>query len=345
MPRIDARFCVLRGGVPLLELAGNADQPATVAFAGDADIKMTFSGTFDNLPGEVNFLTDRLAPSLRIDGVEYPLGVYVITTPTQSKNGDLVQCELTGYDLTYLAQLSRLEERAHYSKGAKYLDVVRNLLVESGIQDVELEPNDSAVLQTDREDWEPGTDRLTIANALLAEINYRSVYMDLYGVVRAGPWQAPTLGNVQHSYQADGDSIVLPQASIGRDTFDLANVFIREVDNPDLGKTLRAVAENTDPSSPISVQNRGLRVVDYEKIDNVASQQELQNMVDNLRLQSYYSTETISFETGPNPTHGAWDVVRLEHGAHAGIYEETAWSLTLAYDGTMTHEGRRATWL
>ena len=127
MPRIDARFCVLRGGVPLLELAGNADQPATVAFAGDADIKMTFSGTFDNLPGEVNFLTDRLAPSLRIDGVEYPLGVYVITTPTQSKNGDLVQCELTGYDLTYLAQLSRLEERAHYSKGTKYLDVVRNL--------------------------------------------------------------------------------------------------------------------------------------------------------------------------------------------------------------------------
>ena len=345
MPRIEARFEVVRGGVPLLELAGNADQPATVAFAGDADIKMTFSGTFDNLPGEVNFLTDRLRPYLLIDGEQYPLGVYVITTPTQSKNGDLVQYELTGYDLTYLAQLSRLEERAHYSKGAKYTDVVRNLLVESGIQDVELEPNDSAVLQTDREDWEPGTDRLTIANALLAEINYRSVYMDLDGIVRAGPWQPPTLGNVSHVYRTDKDSVVLPEATIGRDTFDLANVFIREVDNPDLGETLRAVAENTDPSSPISVQNRGLRVVDYEKIDNVASQRELQNMVDNLRLKSYDSTETVSFETGLNPTHGAWDVVRLEHGAHEGIYEETAWSLTLAYDGTMTHEGRRATWL
>lgn len=344
MPRIEARFCVLRDGVPVAELFGNADQPATVSFSGDADIKMTFSGVFDGIPGSVNFLTDRLRPYLLIDGEQYPLGVYVITTPTQSKNGDLVQCELTGYDLTYLAQLSRLEERAHYGQGAKYTDVVRSLLVESGIQDVEIEAND-AVLQTDREDWQPGTDRLTIANALLAEINYRSAYMDLDGVVRAGPWRAPTMGNVQHVYRAGEDSIVLPEATIGRDTFDLANVFIREVDNPDLGTTLRAVAENTDPSSPISVQNRGLRVVDYEKIDNVASQQELQNMVDNLRLQSYYSTETISFETGPNPTHGAWDVVRLEHGAHAGIYEETAWSLTLAYDGTMTHEGRRATWL
>lgn len=344
MPRIEARFEAVRGGIPLARLSGNADQPATVSFSGDADIKMTFSGVFDSIPEKVNFLTDRLRPSLLIDGVEYPLGVYVITTPTQSKNGDLVQYELTGYDLTYLAQLSRLEERAHYSKGAKYTDVVRSLLVESGIADVEIETN-GAVLQTDREDWEPGTDRLTIANALLAEINYRSVYMDLDGVVRAGPWRAPTMGNAQHVYRAGGDSVVLPEATIGRDTFDLANVFIREVDNPDLGETLRAVAENTDPSSPISVQNRGLRVVDYEKLDNVASQQELQNMVDNLRLQSYYSTETVRFETGLNPTHGAWDVVRLEHGAHEGIYEETAWSLTLAYDGTMTHEGRRATWL
>lgn len=344
MPRIEARFMVTRNGVPLAELAGNAGQPATVAFAGDADIKMTFSGTFDDIPPQVNFLTDRLRPYLVIDGVEYPLGVYVITTPTQSKNGDLVQYDLTGYDLTYLAQLSRLEERAHYAKGAKYVDVVRNLLIESGIQDVELEPSE-AVLQTDREDWEPGADRLAIANALLAEINYRSVYMDLDGIVRAGPWRAPTLGHVRHTYRAGEDSVVLPAASIGRDTFDLANVFIREVDNPDLDRTLRAVAENTDPSSPISVQNRGLRVVDYEKIDNVASGQELQNMVDNLRLKSYYSTETVSFETGLNPTHGAWDVVRLEHGAHEGIYEETAWSLTLAYDGTMTHEGRRATWL
>ena len=33
MPRIEARFEVVRGGVPLLELAGNADQPATVSFA------------------------------------------------------------------------------------------------------------------------------------------------------------------------------------------------------------------------------------------------------------------------------------------------------------------------
>ena len=68
MPRIEARFEVVRGGVPLLELAGNADQPATVSFAGDADIKMTFSGTFDNIPPQVNFLTDRLRPYLLIDG-------------------------------------------------------------------------------------------------------------------------------------------------------------------------------------------------------------------------------------------------------------------------------------
>ena len=49
-----------------------------------------------------------------------------------------------------------------------------------------------------------------------------------------------------------------------------------------------------------------------------------------MKAQGVSAAETISFETGPNPTHGAWDVVRLEHGAHAGIYEETAWSLTLA---------------
>lgn len=342
MPKIDCRYVVVRGGIPLLELAGT--DGAAVSFQGDADIKMTFSGVFDNIPDEVNFLTDRLAVYEAIDGVEYPLGVYVITTPTVEKNGSLRQYQLTGYDLTYLAQLSKVEERPYYAKGTPYTTVIRNLLVESGIVDIELEANDATLL-TDRQDWEPGTDRMTIVNDLLSEINYRTVYMDLDGIVRAKPWTPPTLGNVRHSYLTNDASILLPGATLGRDTFSLANVFIREVDNPDLGETLRAVAENTDAASPISIQNRNMRVVDYEKIDNVASQAELQSMVDNLRLKSYYSTETVSFETGPAPTHGAWDVVRLQHGADTGIFEETAWNLTLGYAGTMTHEGRRATWL
>ena len=185
------------------------------------------------------------------------------------------------------------------------------------------------------------TDRLTIVNALLAEMNYRSLYMDLDGTVRARPWTAPSLQGVQHVYESGKDSVLLPSLSLGRDTFDLPNVFIREVENPDLDKTLRAVAENKDADSPISIQNRGFRVVDYEKVDNVASQEELNGMVQNLLVQSRFSNETVSYETGPQPTHGIWDVVLLRHGEDKGIYEETAWELTLDHKMCIRDSSRR----
>ena len=344
MSRIQARFEVVRGGVPVAELTAGPNDAASVSFSGDADIKLSFSGTFDEIPPQVNFLTDHLRPSLLIDGTEYPLGEYVITTPQAEKEGERVRWQLTGYDLTYLAQLSRLEERLHFSKDDPYRETIIALLGEAGIPRVEL-PQSDVKLATDREDWEPGTDRLTIVNTLLAEMNYRSLYMDLDGTVRARPWTAPSLQGVQHVYESGKDSVLLPSLSLGRDTFDLPNVFIREVENPDLDKTLRAVAENKDADSPISIQNRGFRVVDYEKVDNVASQEERTGMVQNLLVQSRFSNETVSYETGPQPTHGIWDVVLLRHGEDKGIYEETAWELTLDHSSTMSHEGRRALWL
>ena len=70
------------------------------------------------------------------------------------------------------------------------------------------------------------------------------------------------------------------------DMFDHPNVFIVEVDNPDFESAMRAEAVNDRPDSPFSVVTLGRRVVSYEKLDNIASQAELQAYADNKLLKA-----------------------------------------------------------
>ena len=86
---------------------------------------------------------------------------------------------------------SKIETRLHLAKGTLYTAAIQALLVESGIMDFFVEAN-TATLQADREDWEPGTDRLTIINALAAEINYNSIWMDGGGTVHCSAFRMPS---------------------------------------------------------------------------------------------------------------------------------------------------------
>lgn len=340
MPEIKSKFLLSRNNVDFSELLAVDGGNPTIRMVVSAEVKMVLEGTFLQNP-QMNFIQDHLKPVFYIDGKGYQVGEYIVTDAVlNTVDGTRKELEITAYDLTYLAKQSKIEDRLLIKAGTLYTDAIRAQIVDSGILNFIVVPN-TATFATDREDWEPGTSRLQIINDLLSEINYNSLWMDLSGTVRGTPYQQPLAENITIEYRNDQYSILYPDDSSTTDIFDKPNVFIAVVENPDLPENLRAEAVNDDPTVPYSTVNRG-RIAQYEKLDNIASQAELQAYVDNLKFKSLMSTQEIEFSTAANPVHSAFDIIGFYKDDLTGIYEETEWSFPFTPGQAMTHRVRRA---
>jgi hypothetical protein len=339
--RFSRRVDVIRNGAAVTQLE-IVDAP-TVNMDAAAALKMSMSGTFRK-NAIFDALTDYIKPIIILDDVEYPLGEYVISTAANLHEPARDTVRIEAYDKTLILQQSKIETRYHIAATTKYTDAIQALLLADGVSRVICDPSD-AVFATAREDWEIGTDHLTIINALLKEINYSDVWFDLTGVARLHRYITPSVSNIKHTYESGELSIIKAETESELDIYDAPNVFIAIVSNADYAAAMTATAINDSPASALSTIRRGRRIPNIERLDNIASQDELQAYADNKRTRSMLATETIKFSTASNPVHEVGDVLALKHPALNGIYEETAWSITLEAGADMTHEARRAMYL
>jgi len=304
-----------------------------------SELKLSLRGTFRyDWAGKFDFLTDRLRPVMILNGTEYSLGTYVITTESPERSSGADIAELEGYSLLYLLRRKKTEGWLHLAGGTNYVTAILSLLTMAGITDYEADAT-AYTLAADREDWEEGTPLLQIINELLAEIGYNSLWIRLDGTVMITQYAAPTLANVTHTYAAGRYSIVEDDCKRTNDRYGKANVFKRICDNVDLGGTLVATATNSDPNSPFSTVNLG-RILDVQQVDNVPDQNALQEIADRALTESLQTTETVEFYTALVP-HETYETVALDNGGAHGIYRETGWRMVLAASGQMTHKGRR----
>lgn len=299
---------------------------------------MSLKGVFYRY-SDINFLTDRLRPVCIINGVDYPLGIFVVTTETHELNNGCQTTEIEAYSLLYLAQRKKIEERVSILSGESYITKIIELLSSCGINDIESEPT-NYTFNTNREDWDIGTPVLDIVNQLLNEINYNSAWVNLKGVVKLTPYEPPSISNVQHTYSAGEYSIIQSDYKRTTDRFGKYNVFRVICENPDLSQPMVAISENNSPDSPFSTIYIG-RILYVEQVDNIPSQSALQLYADKLKYQSLQETESIEFYTAISPEHAVNDVVALDNGDIAGIYYETEWRLPMSADAYMTHKARR----
>ncbi len=334
-PQVKVRFRYEVDGVQIY-----ASSAPSINMTSDSELKITFRGSFyDYRTAGVDFLSDELHVIASINGDEYNLGYYIITSEKLSADDGITTIEVEGYSRLYLLKQSKIEARAYFAAGTLYTDAIYALLTDAGITNYNLTPS-TLTLATAREDWEVGTDRLTIINALLSEMSYSSAYVDHDGKIQLTPTVEATPANVGITYLADRYSIIGADYTMSADRHGKPNVFMVMCSNPELTAPLTSVIENDSEDNPYSTAYRP-RVLSVTKVDNIASQTALDNFAFNLMAKSLLSDETVTFETMLNPEHTVNDILALGNGDLSGVFSEIGWTMTLDANAAMTHTARR----
>lgn len=331
---VNFKIRALRNGAFLREMRWDAAQPPTITCRSSGAIKTSMSATF--LPAregeeEVNWLRDELQPCIIIDGEETPLGVFRPTDVTQKSENGVRTVEVTAYDRGWVVQMTKTEALLHLAAGASYIDTIKQLLLTCGIALV-LADASAAVLPADREDWQIGTSYLTVINQLLSEIGFNPLWFSADGMAHLQRYAAPSAAAIQRAYSVHRGLKLRPVAdgyTETTDVFNAPNVFLCICDNADRSAVLTATAENSSFGAK-SILQRGMRIVQVEKVKQIADQAALQAYADRLRDQSLMGTRELTFSVPAEGGHGVGDVISLDHPDVGGIYEETGWSLKLA---------------
>lgn len=323
--QVSFRYNLLRAGAFYARLRAVEDSAPHVRMQDDAQIKMSFSGTFspvaadvDGRPMEINWLTDEIQPVMIVNGLPYPLGVFIPTT--QSVSAETVsRVSIQAYDRCQRVLDTNSALPVYWPRGTLYLDAVEQLLSAAGITTVFTTPNEAAFAEP-REDWPAGTPYLTIVNDLLAEINYKTLFFDANGAAVLEPASIPEASQIRHTLDdADPETLVVLPITRTNDVFSAPNKFIVFCANPDKDENMIAVAVNDNPQSPISTVRRGREIVRVSAVDNIASQAELQAYAERLRNDSLLTGETVSVSTGLIPGWKVGDAVALHQRPRAWI--------------------------
>lgn len=332
---------MLRNGALFSALKWAAEDAPSIMVSHDSEIKGSFKGSFYPDP-DISWLTDELQPCLVINGKSSPLGIFRCTTMGDSGNQYGTMVSIEAYDRAWLVQSTRTETILHLSAGTNYIQAIESLLVASGIALVISTPS-AAVLPYDREDWELGTDHLSIVNQLLSEIGYRDLWFDANGYARIEPYVAPSADRIVRQYSAKdiGRLPISPEYTDETDMFDEPNVFVCICSNADRASPLVATAVNDSPLSSKSVFKRGKRISQVYKVDQIADQMALQVYANRLRDRSMLSTRTVNYAILAEPGHGYGDIVAIDHPAIGGIYEELGWRLDMRAGNLMQIEAAR----
>ena len=308
-----------------------------------AQIKRKGSFSFkENEISDVDWLNDRVRPVFILNEIyEYPLGVFMISSPTRLLKKKSIYRKVEGFDTSLILLEDKFDTRYRIVAGTNYVTAITQIVSSAGIWKINI-PHIEAVIKTDRE-FEIGTSKLEAVNYLLQEINYTSVWVDELGNFTANPYVLPTDRIVEYTYKNDEMSIIIPDSSIEEmDLFSVANKWVVVATNPE---TVPLVSRYTNDNggSPTSTVNRKRMIVDYREVDDIASQAILDDYVRRIAYEASNVYGKFIFDTALMPHHSYMDALFCEH-TDLGIknkYVETSWEMDLKAGGKMSHNCRR----
>jgi hypothetical protein len=273
---------------------------------------------------------------------EFPLGVFVPSTPKRSSFDGVNTWSVEAYDRTVILNEDGLDTPLYVAAGMPYLDAVQDVLLGVGISNVMVVDYVATALPADRE-FEIGITKLAVINTLLTEINFNPIFCDAEGRFVISAYKAPSPARLDFTYAADALSIIASDTQSETDYYGMPNVFIAVCSNPDMDAEYRSVYVNDNPVSQLSTIQRGRRIIsEIYRPEQIASQEDLDAYIARVAFErAQQASETVIFNTALMPVHGRGDVIGLKHPDISGTFEETRWVLPFDADGLMEHEARR----
>lgn len=226
---------------------------------------------------DIQFLSARFRPWVRVNSTSTPLGVFLATSPEESWFEGVRTWEIGGLDKLTVLSEDAVEETFSLASGTFVIPEVRNQINAAG--ETAMVVTDSLATLREPIVWPAGTTRLKIVNDLLQAINYRKIWADGYGRYRVEPWSDPSSRPVKHVFEAGDRAIHMSEWTRTQDLAAVPNKVILTTSGTDDKPALRAVARNENPNSPYSYQSRGrwvtqvhtdVEAVDQETIDGLA---------------------------------------------------------------------------
>lgn len=344
--RLDFRYDLLDvTGAKVADL--DAVQSCTITQNWHADIKRTAKLSIRDIGG-IDYLSDMIKPWIRFylppyqaaDWVEWPQGVFLLSTPRRkSTPAGVVTREVEAYDRLQALADDKPPTRQGIMAGESVTGKVSSLI---GALPKVVTPSTSVAPRA--RDWDIGTSKLQVINELLDSIAYESVSFDSDGVAQVRPYVLPSARSEEYRYGDDLDSgLVVPAMDQELDLFRVPNQWVLTVSDPDRA-ALVAAHTNNDPGSLTSTVRRGRVITDFRVDQDAADLTALQAKVARLAYEASQVYESIPFTTALMPHHDGNDVYRLRYAPLAinAKYVEQSWEMALRPGATMRHVARRA---
>jgi len=273
---------------------------------------------------------------------EFPLGVFVLSTPQRSSENGSNTWDVEAYDHTIILEEDCIVAPLFIPKDTPYLEAIGTILIGAGITNVFMRDTVTTVLPSNRT-FEIGTSKRSIINKLLSEINFDSIYCDADGNFIISAYTEPSASVVTGVYRDDYLSIIERDTQSEVDYYKTPNVFIAVCDNPDMEESYVSVWINDNPASMFSTIQRGRNITsDIYQPDAISSQAALDAYIKRYAIEVTNNRyEHLTFNTALNPLHERAEVLEIRHPDISGIFIESNWTLPLRYDGRMKHEARR----
>lgn len=298
--------------------------------------KATVSVTLDKM-SKIN-INNRIRIIHVLNDVETSLGTFLMTTPIQEVNPLFKTVSIECYSTLWLLDANKTTGRMVVGVGTNVVNEVKRLLAGYGVQ--VLIDNSTKTTSVTRE-WEIGTPILDICNDLLQSINYTSLYVNPSGDYIAKPYEMPADRFVDFEYREDDiANIVENNLTSELDYFNVPNVFVKYVNNPDT-PDLVAVYENSNPQSPTSTANRP-KNVSSEEVSDVSDIQTLMDMCKRDLENATSKYHKVTIYTAINPNHCYMNTIFLNLNGISGKFTETDWDIDCNTGGVMKHQLRES---
>lgn len=242
--------------------------------------------------------------------IEYPLGIYLTSAPTEkwTEDGRSWDVELLDKNSILDGDIVTDEDGAPVTfsvvAGDNVIDVVKSLIQSTG-EDTPAISADPVPLNNDMS-WEVGTTLLKIINELLNASNHFSLMCDMEGQYRIIPYTPPkdrpviyrdgTEFGWETPFSYGESSLMSPTWSRDMDVFAVPNRWVSMTQGDSDNEALVATATNEDPDSPFSYQNRGRWITQVETGVEAVDEAALQAHADRKLASATSVTMAVSAE-------------------------------------------------